>query len=518
MSVHHLLVNAAQAFPQAQAVRHLGQSACWQRFAHRVARRATALRAAGCQPGDRVGVLSANVPEHLEAIFAVLWAGLILVPLNTRLAAAEQRFILEHAQCRLLLHDDRQLARSHELKAVSPGLSVVRLDPIDAWDTAADPLAALTGLAFSPAQPRASAAIVYTGGTTGTPKGVELSHDALLIQALAAKDNFRLDEKTVFIHTAPMFHVADFTAGLGVTAAAARHCFLPEFSPKALLDTIEAEGVDVAILVPTMIMATLDGAGERRDVMQRLRTILYGAAPIQEPVLRRLMSEAPGVGLIQVYGQTEVGGACSMLKERHHVLDGPDAGKLGSAGRTLPAFSIRIADDAGHEVPVGTVGEIQVSGPGVMTSYWRAPELTAATLQGGWLRTGDLGTLDAEGFVSVVGRLKDMIITGGENVFAGEVESALMYHPAVQAAAVVGVPDDRWGESVHAVVVVKPGAQATEADLIEHCRTRIARYKCPRTVSFRAALPLSSVGKVRKVDLVAEWHQASQGTAQSPPR
>jgi long-chain acyl-CoA synthetase len=145
-----------------------------------------------------------------------------------------------------------------------------------------------------------------------------------------------------------------------------------------------------------------------------------------------------------------------------------------------------------------------------MTSYWRAPELTAATLQGGWLRTGDLGTLDSEGFVSVVGRLKDMIITGAENVFAGEVESALMYHPAVQAAAVVGVPDERWGESVHAVVVVKPGAQVTEADLIEHCRTRIARYKCPRTVSFRAALPLSSVGKVRKVDLLAEWHQARQ--------
>ena len=514
MSVHHLLVNAAQSFPERQAIRHLGQSAGWQRFAHRVARRATAIRAAGCQPGDRVGVLAANVPEHLEAIFGVLWAGLILVPLNTRLAAAEQQFILEHAQCRMLLHDDRHRARATELASAAPSLAVCALDAIDRWDTPADRLSGLDALAFLPAHPRACAAIVYTGGTTGVPKGVELSHDALLIQALAAQDNFRLDENTVFIHTAPMFHVADLTAGLGVTAAAARHCFLPEFSPAALLDTIEAEGVDVAILVPTMIMAALDGAGERRAIMQRLRTILYGAAPIQEPVLKRLMSEAPGVGLIQVYGQTEVGGACSMLKERYHVLDGPDAGKLGSAGRTLPAFSIRIADDAGLDVPVGTVGEIQVSGPGVMSSYWRAPELTAATLKGGWLRTGDLGTLDAQGFVSVVGRLKDMIITGAENVFAGEVESALMFHPAVQAAAVIGVPDAVWGESVHAVVVIKPGAKVTDDELIEHCRGRIARYKCPRSVAFRAALPLSGVGKVRKVDLLTDWHQAQQGAAQ----
>jgi len=197
-----------------------------------------------------------------------------------------------------------------------------------------------------------------------------------------------------------------------------------------------------------------------------------------------------------------------MLRERYHVFDGPDAGRLGSAGRVLPAFSMRVVDDAGRTLPPGKVGEIVVSGPGVMSSYWRAPELTASTLRDGWLHTGDLGVFDADGFVSVVGRLKDMIITGAENVFAGEVESALMYHPAVQAAAVIGVPDSTWGESVHAVVVMRPGHSATEADLIEHCRTRIARYKCPRTVSFRASLPLSGVGKVRKVDLLAEWNSA----------
>ena len=509
MSVHHLLANAAQAFPNHTAIRHLGRAAQWGAFADRVARRAASLRTAGIRPGDRVAVLSANVPEHLEALFAVVWAGCVLVPLNTRLAAAEQGFIIGHAQCSLLLHDERNARRALELAGASPATA---LTPIEQWDTGSDPLAGHDALAFVPATPRAPAAIVYTGGTTGAPKGVELSHEALLLQALAAKDNFHLDHETVFIHTAPMFHVADFTAGLGVTAAAARHCFLPEFSPAALLDAIEREGIDVAILVPTMIVATLDGAGERRAVVQRLRTILYGAAPIQEPVLRRLMNEAPGVGLIQVYGQTEVGGACSMLKEHHHVFEGPDAGRLGSAGRVLPAFSMRVVDDAGRDLPPGKVGEIVVSGPGVMTSYWRAPDLTASTLRDGWLHTGDLGTFDTDGFISVVGRLKDMIITGAENVFAGEVESALMYHDAVQAAAVIGVPDSTWGESVHAVVVLKPGHAASETALIEHCRTRIARYKCPRTVAFRATLPLSGVGKVRKVDLLEEWKQA-QGAA-----
>jgi acyl-CoA synthetase (AMP-forming)/AMP-acid ligase II len=322
-----------------------------------------------------------------------------------------------------------------------------------------------------------------------------------------------LDESTVFIHTAPLFHVADFTAGLGVTAAGARHCFLPEFSPLALLDAIEREGVDVAILVPTMISATLDGAGDRRGVMQRLRTILYGAAPIQEPVLRRLMNEAPGVGLIQVYGQTEVGGACAMLKERHHVLEGADAGKLGSAGRAIPAFSVQIGDEVGRALPAGQTGEILVSGPGIMTAYWNNPDLTARTIQNGWLRTGDLGVIDDDGFLSVVGRLKDMIITGGENVFAGEVESALMYHEALQAAAVIGVPDATWGEAVHAVVVLKPGRAVSQDELIEHCRARIARYKCPRGVTFRSGgLPISSVGKIRKVDLLAEWKQSHPDT------
>ncbi len=506
MSLHQLLANAAQAFPGAIAVRHSGRSCNWLTLRKRVARRATFLASWGAQPGERVAVLAANVPEHLEALFAVPWAAMVLVPLNTRLSQAEQRYILEHAGCRLLLYDERNAVRAEALAREADAIAAVMLDPSETWGTERDSLFGRQEAPFLPVAPRVAAAIIYTGGTTGLPKGVELSHEAMLLQALAAKDNFRLDESTVFVHTAPLFHVADFTAGLGVTAAGGRHCFVPEFSPTALLDLIEKEGVDTAILVPTMISATLDGARDRPGIVQRLRRILYGAAPIQEPVLRRLVQAAPKVELVQVYGQTEVGGACTILPPRYHVLEGPQAGKLGSAGRVLPAFSVRIADESGHEVASGQVGEIQVSGPGVMTSYWNDPGLTAQTLRDGWLRTGDLGKIDEDGFVTVVGRLKDLIITGGENVFAGEVESALMYHDAVQSAAVIGVTDDTWGESVHAVVVLKPDRTASEAELVAHCRARIAHYKCPRSVSFRhGALPMSAVGKVRKVDLLREW-------------
>ena len=513
MSVHQLLANAAQACGRAVAVRHLGYACTWRSLQERVARRAASLRATGTAPGDRVAVLAANVPEHLEAIYAVLWAGMVLVPLNTRLAAAEQAFILRHAGCTRLWHDDRYAARAQALSSECDGLSTTRLDPIDSWGRD-DGMADLDPWPFAPAARGATAAIIYTGGTTGVPKGVELSHEALLLQALAAQHNFRLDESTVFVHSAPMFHVADFTAGLGVTAAAARHCFLPEFSPAALLNEIEGEGVDVAILVPTMITATLDGARDRPGIVQRLRTILYGAAPIQEPVLRRLMQEAPGVGLIQVYGQTEVGGACTMLKERHHVLEGPLAGKTHSAGHATATFLMRVTDDDGRELPPGQPGEISVRGPGMMLGYWKDPQLTAATIRDGWLHTGDIGIFDEDGFVTIAGRLKDMIITGGENVFAGEVESALMYHPAVAEAAVIGVPDPKWGETVHAVVVPKPGAAPDPQELIAHCRTLIAGYKCPRTVEIRrASLPLSGVGKVRKNELREEWNEAHKGAS-----
>lgn len=506
MPVHQLLAGAATKAPNSVAVRHLGHEATWSELYERVGKRASKLRSSGLQDGDRVAILSANVPECMEAQFGLLLADLVLVPLNTRLSLAEQTYILEHCACKRLLYDERNHSQAVALESAVAQLQVELLTPITQWDTEHDPLKAFSALSFVPCDANKTAAIFYTGGTTGRPKGVELTHLSLLIQGMSAKDNYDLDETTVFMHSAPMFHLADFAASLGSTAALSTHCFLPEYSPDAVLDSIENEDTNVVIMVPTMITGVLEAARTRKDLFKRLRKVLYGAAPIQEPLLLQLMREAPGVKLVQVYGQSEVGGACSVLTPDRHVLQGPLAGKTGSAGRVIPAFNVRIVGDEGEVLPVGKTGEIQLCGPGLMRSYWNDPAQTQAAFVDGWLRTGDLGYLDEEGFLTISGRLKDMIISGGENIFAGEVESTLMYHEAVEAVAVIGVPDSKWGETVHAVVYLKSGAMATEDELIGFCRQRIAHYKAPRSITIRDdPLPLSGVGKVRKVDLINEW-------------
>ena len=515
MSVHLSLARAAQVNPGGAAVIVGRERRNWRQFADRVARRARALRERlGLAPGELIAVIASNVPEHVEIAYASFWAELVLVPINWRLSQPEQVQILKHAGCTAIVSDRRYAERAQALAQAAGGLRADVLTPIAEWDRAGDPLAGLDALPLPQTGPMAPAAIFYTGGTTGLPKGVELSHLSLLVQGLNTSHEARFDASTVYMHAAPLFHLGDFAAGLAVTTTASAHTFLPEFSPEAVLDSIEHEGTNVLMLVPTMIPMLLDAAGPRKHLLDRVRTVLYGAAPIQEPVLRRMMAELPTVGLIQMYGQTEVGGACTVLQVERHVLEGPLAGKTNSAGHPTATFLMRVTDDDGRELPPGQPGEISVRGPGMMLGYWKDPQLTEATIRDGWLHTGDIGIFDEDGFVTIAGRLKDMIITGGENVFAGEVESALMYHPAVAEAAVIGVPDPKWGETVHAVVVPKPGAAPDPQALIAHCRTLIAGYKCPRTVEIRrASLPLSGVGKVRKNELREEWNEAHKGAS-----
>ena len=511
MSTHQLLACAAQIAPLGVAMQYQGHKVTWQELNERVARRATHQADLGMKAGDRIGLLAANVPEHMEAAYAVMWGGLVLVAINTRLSETEQEYILSHSGCRHLYFDERNAERAVKLSNRLPGMGSSQLTPMARWGEAGDFVKQAAPMPFTPCDPSSTAAIFYTGGTTGLPKGAQLSHISLMIQGLSAKATYHFDQDTVYMHTAPMFHLADFASGLGATIAGSKHSFMPDFSPALLLDAIEKEGVDSVAMVPTMVAAVLEEATKRPDTFRRLRNILYGAAPIAEPVLRRLLQQAPEVNLFQVYGQTELGGACSTLPPSYHVLEGPRSGKLSSAGRVLPPFLMRIVDESDRPLPNGQTGEVCVCGPGVMTSYWNNPELTAATVREGWLHTGDMGIIDDDGFVTIVGRLKDMIISGGENIFAGEVENALAYHEAVAAVAVIGVPDERWGEAVHAVVVLKPGRDVTQDEMVAHCRERIAAYKCPRSITFRnTPLPLSGVGKIRKIDLLQEWKQQHQ--------
>ena len=511
MAIHQLITRAAQMLPYGIAMSHGARQITWTGFADRIARRAGELRSRGLNPEDRIAILAANVPEHLELDLAALWAGLVLVPLNTRLSVTEQTQILQHAECRLLCHDSRNAARAQQLGGELQ-LVVSSLEPIDRWGSQDDPLSGKEPLRACNRSLSDVAAIFYTGGTTGVPKGVILSHGSLWLQALTLMNEFGYSEHTVYLHTAPLFHLADFSASLAASAAAARHVFLPEFSPDGVIDAIKQHGANVVTLAPTMISMLLDAARNRLETLRHLGTILYGTAPIHEAVLRRLLQAVPNARLFQVYGQTEIGGGCTVLRPEFHNLDSSNASILSSAGRATAAFQLKVVDEKGQALPVDVVGEVCIGGPGIMLGYWKEPNLTASTVRDGWVHSGDLGRLDSRGFLTIVGRIKDMIVTGGENVFAGEVENILMSHPDVASAAVFGVPDAKWGECVNAVVVPRAGRNPSAEELIAHCRTKIAGYKCPRSLDVRhAPLPLSGIGKIRKIELREEWMRSHSG-------
>lgn len=301
------------------------------------------------------------------------------------------------------------------------------------------------------------------------------------------------------------FHLADCAATFTLTLSAGTHTFVPRFDPVHVLQAIQDHGVTNSILVPSMIAMLVNAPTIGDHNLTTLKCLLYGGSPISEAVLRRAIECLPGCGFIQAYGMTELSPVVTFLSTRYHATEGPNAGRLRAAGRVAHTAEIRIVDEEDREVPHGSVGQIVVRGPIVMQGYWNQPVLTAEALRGGWMHTGDGGYIDDEGFVFVVDRIKDMMITGGENVYSAEVENAIYRHPAVAMCAVIGVPDEQWGERVHAVISLKPGQTTTEPEIVAHCRGLIAGYKCPRTVRVRTEpLPLSGAGKVLKTVLQKE--------------
>jgi long-chain acyl-CoA synthetase len=346
------------------------------------------------------------------------------------------------------------------------------------------------------------AGIFYTGGTTGRSKGVMLSHANILANAQNTYPGATVDAGTRYIHAAPMFHLADGAMTFLVTAYGGTHTFMPRFEPGALLRALEADRITHTLIVPVMVNMLVHHPNAEKHDLSSVRQVLYGASPMPEPVIRRALAVLTKARFTQAYGQSEASPVMTLLPHQFHCFEGPDAGRMKSAGRAVIGCEIRIHDSDDREVPNGTVGEICGRGPLVMMGYWNQPDLTAHTLRNGWLHTCDGGYMDADGFVYVVDRLKDMIISGGENVYSAEVEEALYSHPAVAECAVIGVPDDTWGERVHAIVRLKPDMQATAEELVTHGHTLIANYKCPRSLEMRSdPLPLSGAGKILKADL-----------------
>jgi long-chain acyl-CoA synthetase len=471
------------------------------------------LVALGLQPGERVAIVAVNHASFLELQYAVLWAGGILVPVNYRLSPNEISYIVGAAAACMIVADPQFERVVRDVASNVPALRrVIWFSGPEALGAASYAWLAAQEAIDDRSESRADdvAGIYFTGGTTGRPKGVVLSQLSFLSQASAMQSSLELRSDSVYLHATPLFHLADCGIGHAVTFAAGAHSFLAQFDASACLKKMLADAVTEINLVPTMLATLLDTAeDEPRDMAAALaavRTVAYGGAPIPAPLLHRLLARLPNAKFRQFYGMTETCGACTSLPPEFHV-GGVDAARLRSVGQAMPFAEIKIIAPEGTERPRGEAGEVAIRGLQTMRSYWNDPDATARALRNGWIHSGDVGVMDADGFVTIVERLKDMIISGGENIYSAEVEQAIAAHPSVAACAVIGLSDARWGERVHAVVVHRSDVESGELrrDLEAHCRDRIAGYKCPKSWDIRTEpLPLSSLGKVNKVKLREE--------------
>ncbi|MDE1010236.1 MAG: long-chain fatty acid--CoA ligase [Paraburkholderia fungorum] len=503
MYITQTLRRAVQINAKATATICAGRRQTWMQFQERIARLGAALRTLGVDSGDRVAILSLNSDRYIEYFYAVAWIGAASNPVNIRLTAPEIAYTLEDSGTAVLLVDDAFAAMLPSLRKLSGSVKhyihmgdaaipegCLSYEVLIKQNAPVEDVGAGGG---------ALAGLFYTGGTTGKSKGVMLTHNNVVFNALNVIPALGYDDRAVYLHAAPMFHLADMANTFALTAAGGTHVVVPRFDVDVVLAEIARERVTHTVLVPTMINLLVNSGKIKQYDLSSLQRMLYGASPMPEAVMLRAMEALPGVGFAQGYGQTEAAPVITFLEPRFHVRSGA---KLTSAGRPAYGVEVLVLDEDDREVPRGTVGEICARGLNVMQGYWGLEELSAKTLRNGWLHTGDLGYMDEDGFVYLVDRAKDMIISGGENIFSIEVEGAIYQHSAVQECAVVGIPSEEWGEEVLAIVVPKTGASVTGEEIIGHCRTLIAGYKLPRRIEIRAEpLPVSGAGKILKVDL-----------------
>ncbi|MGW4872548.1 long-chain-fatty-acid--CoA ligase [Streptomyces chartreusis] len=466
-----------------------------------VSRIAGSLRDLGVTKDDRVGLLSLNTDRFCQIVLGGAWADAVIVPVNTRWSVKEIAYSLEEADVAVLFVDDPFTGLIDELRAQAPKLRAVVHCGDGEQPDAALPWADL--LAADPVddahrQGDALAGIFYTGGTTGVPKGVMLGHRQICTAAMGMMMvQSQVPHGGAAILVAPAFHMAGFGAWVAGMLANMTTVPLPAFDPVLVMRSIAEQGAKQVLLVPTMIQMIVDHPEAGKHDLSSLELLIYGASPISEAVLGRARDVFTSARFLQAYGMTELSPATSFLIDEDH--DDPVLRR--SAGRAAPYARVRIVDPLDEEVPRGTVGEIVAAGDHVMLGYWKKPEETAEAVRDGWMHTGDGGYMDERGYVYVVDRIKDMIISGGENVYSVEVENAVAKHASVAQVAVIGVPDEQWGERVHAVVGLIPGATLTLGELREFCKQEIAGYKCPRSLEIVANFPMSAAGKILKREL-----------------
>jgi len=494
----------AQRFPAKPAVIDGAIALSWAALDARVERVAAALAAAGLQRGDRAALLLPNCREYIELYFGCARAGVIAVPVNYRLTPGETATVLASARPALLVVDAAYLATARAIEHDLPHLQrwVTGAGSLaNAMPYEAALLAAPTQAGVNTGEENDAFAIFFTSGTTGLPKGAVISHRNLEANAFnqCLADNSRADD--VNLIATPLYHMGAVFMAITYILRGCTQVVLPKFEAAAWLDAVARHRISVSLLVPTMINTALNAPEIQTADLTSLRLIFYGGGPMPSAVLERAIQRLR-CGFTQGYGLTETLEA-TFLVAADHVMDGDETRRqrLSSAGREAEGAEIRIVDDAGRELGAGEIGEILVRSHSVFSGYWNNPAETAAVLREGWFHTGDMGYLDADRYLFVVDRKKDIVISGGVNIYTKEIESVLYTHPAIHEAAVIGLPDDAWGEAVTAVVSFLPGHSATAEELIAHCRRHLASYKKPRAVHILDELPKNPSGKILKREI-----------------
>ncbi len=481
------LERAVQVAAERPALIFNGKTLSHRELRSRSRRLASVLKGNGAKPGDRIAILAANSNHFIESYVAIPAAGFVIVPLNTRHAEPELRYALEDAGATMLL-SDRDPGSLREI------VDTVIMIP-DEYDSLLE--GAEESVLGEDVTEDSLAGLFYTGGTTGASKGVMLTHRNLIANTFHFMTMAPPTSESVFLIMAPLFHAAGSNGVLGGIWSGSCQIPLAVFDPATALDLIEKHKVTHTLGVPTMIAAIAElQHAEPRDASS-IQMVAHGGSPIATEVVRRAAAAFPTAEFVHVYGMTEGSPLVTGLRDEQDLLD---VDRARSCGQALIGVQVKIIDGAGNELPIGEVGELAARGPNIMKGYWNKPEQTAEVLRDGWYRSGDMGYMDEEGFVFLVDRAKDMIVSGGENVYCTEVEEALYKHPAVLEAAVFGIPDEAWGEAVHAVVV--PRTDVTPGELIEFCRGQIAGYKLPKSITLSAEeLPKSGPGKILKREL-----------------
>ena len=463
---------------------------------------ANALIASGLRTQERIAYLSKNTDHFLPCLLGACKARMTLTPFNFRLAAPEIARLVEDSEARIMfvgpdladLADQAVASLASKPRMIALGFEREGYEPCDAWIGSAasdDPRL--------DADPQDDVIQVYTSGTTGGPKGVRLTNRNYLTTFMLTTASGGLNYKSgdTVLAAMPFFHVAGVNIALIAMASGARSAILRDAAPQLILDTISQERVNHAFLAPALIQMLMQAPGIGGADLSSMRTLTYGASPISEDLLARASARF-GCEFVQLYGMTETCGAGTFLSYADHE---PAKGKLRSCGVAWPGVDLKIVGGDGLEVARGAVGEVVIRSPVVMKGYWNKPDATAAAIRDGWMRTGDAAYMDEDGYVFIYDRMKDMIRTGGESVYPAEVENALFGHPSIADAAVIGVPDDTWGEAVKAIVVLKPGAPPDPVDIMAWARARIANFKTPKSVDFVDVIPRNITGKVLRREL-----------------